>query len=74
MAGYTSQPAGPFIHIDAVKHLRERHDIPARDAAELLLAAEQSESGMAKLARRGYRTVWVTHMTTQQGRYMVELD
>lgn len=73
---YTSHPAGPFVHIDAVKYLRETYGIPARDAADLLQRATERPTGMASYPRRKpyQRTVWVTHMTTQGGKFMVEVE
>jgi len=75
MSGFTSHPAGPFEHIDAVMHVRNTYRIPARDAADMLIAATQSPSGMASLPVPGSRrTVWATHMTTQGGKFMVEAE
>lgn len=73
---YSTHPAGPFEHTDAVKYLRDTYEIPAREAADLLMRATQRPTGMASLPRRrpGQRTVWVTHMTTQGGRFMVEVE
>jgi hypothetical protein len=75
MTVYNSHPAGPFEHIEAVGYVRNTYGIPARDVAELLLAAASSPSGMAKLPVPGSRRhVWATHMVTQGGRFMVEVE
>jgi hypothetical protein len=72
---YTTHPSEPMEHIDAVKYLRERYEVPSRAAADLLIAAKASETGMASLplprAHRRSR-VWANHMTTQGGRFIIE--
>ena len=72
---YSSHPAGPFEHVDAVMHVRNTYGIPARAAADMLIAATRSPSGMASLPVPGSRRkVWATHMTTQNGKFMVEVE
>ena len=75
MSRYTTHPAGPFEHVDAVKHLRDKYEVPAREAADLLIAATQSETGMASIplaASQRRRKVWASHMTTQGGTFIIE--
>jgi len=75
MSHYTTHPAGPFEHVDAVKYLRGKYEVSARDAADLLIAATQSETGMASIplaASQSRRKVWANHMTTQGGRFIIE--
>jgi hypothetical protein len=76
MSHYTTHPAGPFEHTDAgMRYVRNTYRIPARAAADLLLAATESESGMAWLPlprEHARRKVWATHMTTQNGRFIIE--
>ena len=48
--------------------------IPLASAYVLLDAAVASESGMAPYPYTEHTDVWVTHMTTQDGQFIVETD
>jgi hypothetical protein len=75
MNRYAPPPKGPFEHVEAVSHVRSTHGIPARDVADMLIAATRSPSGMASLPIPGSRRrVWATHMTTQDGKFMIEVE
>lgn len=75
MNRYAPQPQGPFEHIDAVSYIRRTYEVPARAAADLLIAARASETGMASLPVPGSRRkVWATHMTTQDGKFIIEAE
>ncbi len=74
MSGYDSRPSGLLNVTEAIDYLRETYQVGETDAEHLLASAVRSETGMASLPRDGARTLWVTHMTTQHGTFIIELD
>jgi hypothetical protein len=59
---------------DAAVLLNADFRIPLASAYALLDAAVASETGMAPYPYTERTDVWVTHMTTQDGRFIVETD
>ncbi len=71
-----SQPTAPLERDDAVMTLvtDEKYELTLREAEDLVSRAEASVTGMASHGLGTTRTVWVTHMSTQQGKFVIELD
>lgn len=57
----------------AVLYLTTMEDLTAAEAEILLACAQESKTGMAMHGRRGLRPVWATHMTTLNGKFIIEL-
>jgi len=57
-----------------IAYLWARFQVSAADAERLLADAEASDTGMAPLVREGKRTIWATHMTTQDGKFVIETE
>lgn len=59
---------------DAVVYLQRKYLMTAHDARDLLDRATQRRTGMASRPRTkpGEKTVWATHMSTQEGRFIIE--
>ena len=71
-----SHQTAPLERDDAVLTLvtDEKYELTLREAEDLVRRAEASVTGMASHGRGTHRTVWVTHMSTQQGKFVIELD
>jgi hypothetical protein len=59
---------------DACVYLQRKYGLTAYDARDLLTRATQRTTGMASRPRTrpGEKTVWATHMTTQNGTFIIE--
>lgn len=59
---------------DAVAVLVSAYGLDIAEAALLLTAAVDGLTGMAQHPRPGMKTVWVTHMTTLGGKFIIETE
>lgn len=58
---------------EAVSYLTSEYFLTYLEAMNLLDRARENASGMAKHERHLMRDVWATHMTTQGGKFIIEL-
>jgi hypothetical protein len=71
------QPTEPMDRYDTVLTLviDEKYELTLLEAEALVDRAVASVSGMAFHPRpRTFDFVWVTHMTTQGGKFIIEID
>jgi hypothetical protein len=74
---YNSDPNGPLSREDAVMALvtDKRYELTLREAEDLVGRSESSVTGMASCNRHGIgRTIWVSQLATQGGKFMIELE
>ena len=75
MTGYNPHhPSKPMGHTEAMEYLQSEYAVSAVFARNLLAAARESTSGMAKHRRSGQRAIWATHMSHLGGKFVIELD
>jgi len=76
MSGYSSHPSAPMPRDEACVYLQLQYGLTAHDARDLLTRATQRATGMASRPRTkpSEYTVWATHLTTQNGQFIIERE
>lgn len=64
--------AGPLVHADAAAYLAEHYEMSTTEAETLISVACASVSGMASRFIASGRRVWVSQLTTQDGKFIIE--
>jgi hypothetical protein len=74
MSGYSSHPSAPMTRDDTVTYLVSKYKLTSGQANDLLDRAMSRATGMAShpRAKPGQLTVWATHMTTLEGKFIIE--